>query len=416
MTPKDRLVWRLETDTDIRPIIVLLFLLDGEVTTPAVVEWHRSACAVVPRLAARVVTPRRPGAGPRWEPDPHFDPARHVLRVALPGKGTRAELLSLVEELVQTPFVPGRPLWQCYLVDGVEGGRTGYVLKISHTIADGLRLRELFLHQSAQARMLGGVKPGGRGNGAGGRGRRTAEALRFCGQVARDMADPPGRPRGTGDGVARRFHTVDLPMARLREIARGADGSVQDVLVAGLTEGCRRYYQHRGVHRPVLTVFSPYGRAPLTRDDPSPMGNHWFIIRFPVPLCPGDPAARVRAARAAVREVYHRGAPDWMGAVARVSPAVPGRWLQTTFRRFSASHDFIISNIPGPRRAIQVAGATVTEIYGIAPTLGAALTATTVSYGGTCHVVLSIDPFVVPDPAVFADCLRGGLEEVTAGG
>ena len=430
MSAKDRLVWRLETDTNVRPVIVLVLILDGAPDQHSLLEWHREAARRLPRMAARVVRRGHPLGTPCWEPDPSFDPARHIRRLSTSGKGTRADLLQLVEGLAQTPFIPGRPLWECYLVDALEDGRTAYVLKISHAIADGLRLRDLFLQQST-AQAMSAPETGLRGgaasesataartgppDGAGSRTSRVREGARFISLVARDMRDLPPWPAGTGDGVARRYLTLDLPMAGLRAAAGAGDGTVQDALVAGLTDGIHRYYTHGELDRPRMRVFSPYGKAPRARHDPSPMGNHWFIVRFEVPAPAQDTAAGVRAARSAVRRVYHRDSLDWMGGVAWVAPFMPARLLQGSFRRFLASHDFIISNIPGPRSPLRVAGVTAEQVYGIAPTLGAAFTATTVSYVHTCHVTLNIDPAVVDDVELLGDCLRHGLEKVACRG
>ncbi|MEU4796683.1 wax ester/triacylglycerol synthase domain-containing protein [Streptomyces sp. NPDC023327] len=417
-------------DTDVRPVIVLLFVLDGEPDQHSLLEWHKEAARRLPRMAARVVQRGGPLGTLRWEPDPSFDPARHIRRLSTSGKGTHAELLQLVEGLAQTPFIPGRPLWECYLIDALEGGRSAYVLKISHAIADGLRLRDLFLRQSAdqavppeQTGPLDGPPGGSATTGstapktrAASRMRRARDAVRFALLVAQDMRDLPPWPVGTGDGVARRYLTLDLPMEGVRAAARAGDGTVQDALVAGLAEGIHRYYTHSDLGRSRVRVFSPYGRAPLTRHNPSPVGNHWFIVRFDVPAPAPDLAARVRAARSAVRRVYRRDALDWMGGVARMAPFLPAPLLQVSFRRFTASHDFIISNIPGSRSTLRIAGVSAEQVYGIAPSLGAAFTATTVSYRDACHVTINIDPAVVGDVELLGDCLRHGLEKVACRG
>ena len=192
--------------------------------------------------------------------------------------------------------------------------------------------------------------------------RRSAEASRFGARVLHDVADLPPAPPGAGDGLERRFITADLPLDALASAARAAGGTVQDTLVAGLVEGCRRYNAHWDVDRPFMRVFSPYGKAPLTRHTASVAGNHWFIIRFEVPAGPAQPSDRIRSRTRHHAAGVHRDALDWMGAVARIAPAVPGPLLQVAFRRFAASHDFIISNIPGPRQTIRIADVPVRRL------------------------------------------------------
>ncbi|WP_223779363.1 wax ester/triacylglycerol synthase family O-acyltransferase [Streptomyces sp. 135] len=257
LSAKDSLMWRLETHTDVWPVVLLLLILDGEVDDEALCGWHRQAAEHLPRMAARVTSPRRPGARPRWEAVPSFDPARHLRRVRAPGKAARAEVLHLAERFGETPFVSARPPWECLVVDGLDHGRSAYILKISHAIADGLRLRELFLRQAAAAPMMyasGPREDTGHGTGTGPRGlpataRRVAQAMRFGNRLWHDVRDLPRAPKGSGDGVERRYFAVDLPMTALRELSRTAGGTVQDALVAGLVEGCRRYNARQDVER-----------------------------------------------------------------------------------------------------------------------------------------------------------------------
>ncbi|MFH8508343.1 wax ester/triacylglycerol synthase domain-containing protein [Streptomyces flaveolus] len=422
LSAKDRLVWQLETRTDVQPHLLMLFFLKEEVDEEALRAWHRKAVDHIPTMAAKTVCSRRPGARPRWEVVPSFDPALHIHRVRAPGEATETEVLALAESFSSTPFIPARPPWEGLVIDGLDRGRSAYVLKMSHTVADGLRLREMFLRQSAAAPMLPSV---GHTTASGGRlaargapqglvaaARRTRQAVLFGKNVIQDLRDPPSTPKGTGDGVERRYFTATLSMAALRARARAGGGTVQDALVAGLVEGCQRYNAHYGAERLRMRVFSPYGRAPARPHDTSPVGNHWFIIRFDVPSGPSDCADRIAASRAAINAVYNRNALDWMQGIARVAPFLPPSLLQYSFRLFTSSHDFIISNIPGPRATIRLAGAEVDHVYGIAPTLGAGVTVTTVSYRDTCHVMLNIDPVMVHDVGLFKDCLRAGLVDM----
>jgi WS/DGAT/MGAT family acyltransferase len=421
MSPKDLLMWRLEKDPQVQPIMVLLMVLDGRVDLPALHAWHRHAAQAVPRLAARVVSARNPFASPRWVPDPLFDPSRHIRRVSLEGKGTTADLLELAELLTPVPFVPRRPPWEAYLIDGLEEGRTAYLLKISHAIVDGTRLREMFLRQPfAEAAGPVAVVPSGRAeaNGTGrsrvprgsSRLRRGTTALRFGAEITRQLADPPRRPEAAGDGVSRRYMSLSVPIPLLRAAGRSGGGGDQEALVAAMAEGCHRYYRHWGIDRPVLRTLAPYARAPLTRQDPSPVGNHWFLVRMDLPAEAGW-AERVQAAQRGAMRAYHRNAPDWMGAAAQAIRVAPGDWFPKAFGRFCGSCDFITTTVPGPKRAAALAGVPVREVHGIGPTLGGAVTATTVSYAGKYNITLSVDPAVVPDPEQLARCITESVAE-----
>jgi diacylglycerol O-acyltransferase / wax synthase len=74
---------------------------------------------------------------PVWVADPDFSPDDHICRVALPSPGGKAELCDFLSELLGKPLDPGRPLWEFWLVEGLEDGRTAVVLKLHHALADG---------------------------------------------------------------------------------------------------------------------------------------------------------------------------------------------------------------------------------------------------------------------------------------
>ncbi|MFK8848429.1 wax ester/triacylglycerol synthase domain-containing protein [Streptomyces sp. Ac-502] len=95
--------------------------------------------------------PRTPTAfrRPRWAPDPDFRLEHHLHHITVGGKGTRRDVLDTAATLAETPFCQNRSPWNGYLIDGLDDGRSAYMLKISHSIADGVRLREMFLRQAA---------------------------------------------------------------------------------------------------------------------------------------------------------------------------------------------------------------------------------------------------------------------------
>lgn len=98
-----------------------------------------------PRFRQRLVEPAL-GLGPAvWVDDPAFDVAHHVRVAALPRPGDRAGLRDLVARLVEQPLDPARPLWEIWVVEGVEGDRVAVIPKVSHVMADGMALLDVVL-------------------------------------------------------------------------------------------------------------------------------------------------------------------------------------------------------------------------------------------------------------------------------
>ncbi|WP_223779268.1 wax ester/triacylglycerol synthase domain-containing protein [Streptomyces sp. 135] len=416
MSPKDQLMWRLEKDPRVYPVIVLLVLLDGPVDLPALYAWHRQAARLVPRMAAKVITPRNPFAAPYWVPDELSAPERHIRQHTLDGKGTEDDLFQLIESVAPLPFVPHRPPWDAYLIDGLQGGRTAYLLKISHTIVDGMRLRDMFLRHplsdmtsrttasAAATTPVTGLAQVRRTRRSSRLGRWGTRCL-LAAEIIRQVADSPRLPRGHGDGVGRRYWGMEVSVTALRAAAGAGGGNEQDALVAAIADGCHRYHQHIGVDRPRLYTLAPYARAPLTRQNPDPVGNHWFVIRMGLPAA-GSWTDRVRAARNGAIRAYNPNSWDWFGAGAQAIRPIPGSWFPVVFHRFCATFDFLTTSIPGPKRTAVLAGVAVSKVYGVAPTMGCGVTVAMVTHAGRCHLTLTIDPSVIRDPDQMARCIR----------
>ena len=109
---------------------------------------------MVPRLRQRVLWPRVGQGLPLWVDDPGFDLANHVRTVQVPAPGGQRELLGLCDELCLRLLDRTRPLWELWLVPGLAKGRVGLVLKLHHSLADGLaavQLAGLLLDDTANA-------------------------------------------------------------------------------------------------------------------------------------------------------------------------------------------------------------------------------------------------------------------------
>src|SRR5450759_3584004 len=82
---------------------------------------------------------------PTWEWDPDFDIRRHVKRATVPAPGTDQQLFDLAEELFAPMLERDKPLWEMYVVDGIEGGRSALVSKVHHCLVDGVSGIDLFM-------------------------------------------------------------------------------------------------------------------------------------------------------------------------------------------------------------------------------------------------------------------------------
>ena len=134
----DYLLHRGEAYPATRSAFLNLEILDGPADWGRLREAMDRASRVVIRMRQKVVIPPLPATPPRWVVDPDFDLDYHLRRVALPAPGTLRQLLDLAEVTLQSPLDTSRALWEAVYVEGLEGGRSALLTKLSHAITDGL--------------------------------------------------------------------------------------------------------------------------------------------------------------------------------------------------------------------------------------------------------------------------------------
>jgi diacylglycerol O-acyltransferase / wax synthase len=127
---------------------------EGRLRLDALRQELAGRLQLVPRLRQRVLCPRVGQGLPLSVDDPGFDLANHVRTVQVPAPGGQRELLGLCDELCLRLLDRARPLWELWLVTGLAEGRVGLVLKLHHSLADGLaavQLAGLLLDGTANA-------------------------------------------------------------------------------------------------------------------------------------------------------------------------------------------------------------------------------------------------------------------------
>ena len=95
--------------------------------------------ALLPRYRQRLSQQRTGGLRwPEWVDHPDFDPAAHVRHAALPAPGGETELLDWAADYWSRRLERDRPLWDAYLLEGLEGGRWAIATKTHHCLVDGV--------------------------------------------------------------------------------------------------------------------------------------------------------------------------------------------------------------------------------------------------------------------------------------
>ena len=442
MRETDSFSWTMERDPLLRMPIVAVARLVGTPDVDHLAGRLDRLTRAVPLFRQKVVESPLRLAPPAWVVDTDFDLTWHLRRFSAPPPGTFDTRLDLARRIGTGAFDPARPLWECTLVEGMEGEEFALVLKVHHTLTDGLGGMQLLLHlfdRDPAGTDLGDpppLPPPGRP------GVSLADALsydarqvvRLAGTAAATLPQAVRHPRSTlsglvatsrsiaevlapahrllspvmtGRGLRHRYATVDVPLSRLKQAGRAAGGTVNDAFLGAVTGGLRRYHELHG--RPVEALRGILPISVRESGDPEE-GNRIALIRYLAPIGIADPVARIRANQE--RSAHWQTAPALphlegiYGAVNRL----PAGYLQGLAKHV----DFVASDVPGFPFPVFCAGARMLSLHPFSPTGGSAVNVTLLSYRDTCHVGVNMDALAVPDGNEFLSCLRAGFDEVLA--
>ncbi|HYA68793.1 MAG TPA: wax ester/triacylglycerol synthase domain-containing protein [Acidimicrobiales bacterium] len=452
MRASDAFSWYMERDPVLRSTIVAVAWLDSGPDWDALQQRMARAVDLVPSLRARPLVPPMRLSTPRWTLDPDFDLSWHLRRVAAPAPANPETVVDMARKAATTAFDPAHPLWEFTLVEGLDDDRTALVMKIHHSLTDGvggMQLAMVLFDLSASASLAettfapGATPEYPEGDGS---GRRTLAitALAHSGRIVVDTARRqaigalPTFGRATrhpsttaGDvlgilgstarmvapvrstlspvmvrrGLGRHLAMIRVGLDDLHGAATAAGGTLNDAFVAALTGGLRLYHELHASHVDELRMTLPISTRKA--DDPI-AGDRITLLRFAVPVGVADPADRIRATGARCRAARAECAIPYTNTIAGFLNLLPASTVGSMLKCV----DFLASNVPGMPYAVYLAGARMSGYFAFSPTIGAALNATLISYNGECCVGVNIDTDAVSDPESLLGCLHLGFDEV----
>ncbi len=429
---------RMEHPTNLM-VITGVLTFDGSLDFRRLKELLEDRLLVHDRFRQRVAEPPFPGARPAWVEDDHFALRSHLHRVGLPAPGDRKELQELVSDLMSTPLDRSRPLWQMHLVDGYRGG-TALVVRIHHAVADGIALVRLLFSLTDEEPDIPsvGVRPAGPGAPAAARG-----AAGLVGQGMEALLNPArlvelARRGVTGVDVVRRllalppdprtvFHgplgvpkraawSEPLPLEEIKAAGKRHGATINDTMLAAVSGALRGYLVARG--EPVdgisLRAVVPVNLRPV--DGPLEMGNRFGLVFLDLPVGVPGPMARLAEVHRRMGEL--KASPQ-AGVVFGVlgGMGLAGREIERIgVSIFASKATMVLTNVPGPRKRIYLAGAPVRSILFWVPQSGRlALGISIFSYAGTIRVGIAVDAGLVPDPETIVAYLHREVERLLEG-
>lgn len=367
---------------------------DGSIDAASLRAGFAERLPRAPRLSQRVT---RAGRTLAWE-DVRVDLERQV-RVLDPVDGFDG-LESLCAGLMVTPMATDRPLWELLLVPGVAPGRVGIVLRIHHAMADGIaavQLVEALLAAEVDADATrsrsrrGPEAPSARPSlgtrlrtftsGVG----RTATMLRRS-MGATPLLGPIGRDRGVA--------FVDAPTAALSEGARTQGATLNDALLAAVAGAVEAALRERGTAVPPALPVS----VPVALGERGRSGNAVGVMLVRLPTGEADAARRLRR----IAELTRAGKDDARKrGTFELTRTRSGARLFARLARHQRMIAAFVTNVPGPRHPLVIAGAPLERVWPVTPIQGnVRLGIAALSYAGRLHVTVHCDADALSAAAV----------------
>lgn len=366
--------------------------------------------------------------GPHWE-DVEVDLDLHFHHVALPAPGDRRALEAFVSDRVAMPLDRSRPLWDVYLVDGFGEG-AAVLTRMHHCIADGIALARVMLTLTD-----GGPSLDGAGFAASSNGSPLRVVANAVGTLAHEAIEVVRHPRhavGTAIEDAQALAKLTLPgfdptspikgrqgaahrvawsdpidLRRVKHAARSLDATVNDVLVSAVTGAVAERLRSEEAAPDEVHALVPFNLRPLDRPLPRELGNRFGLVLLGLPVGIEDPLERTLEVKRRMDAIKHghEGAISYgiLELMGLTPPAVEGRLIDY----FSAKGSMVLTNVPGPRRRLSVAGTPLAGVLVWAPCSGSiGMSVSIFSYAGKVTVGFFTDAGLVPDPGALADATR----------
>jgi diacylglycerol O-acyltransferase len=416
------------------------------------VQLIEDRISLVPRYRQKIRWVPGHLANPVWVDDADFDVTFHVRRSALPRPGSDSQLRELVSRLMSRRLDRNRPLWEMYLVEGLEGGRIAVITKTHHAMVDGISavdIGQVILDVTPTPRdvpddlwmpapvphMIGlvadavtelvrrptavvdtvrmGVLDARTTAG------KLVGAVGGLAAAARIAARPaPSTPMNVTIGEQRRFGVARTDLDDYKRVRKAHGGTVNDVVLATVAGALRGWLLSRG--EAVTASTSMRALVPVsvrTEDERGTVGNR--VSSYLVDLPVGEPDPVIRLSQVSYAMKGHKESGQSVGADALVAL---GGFAPPTLHSLGARaangftrrlFNLVVTNVPGPQFPLYAAGAQLLEMFPVVPLArGQGLSIGLTSYNGQVFYGLNADRDALPDVDVIGSLIEESLAEL----
>ncbi|MBT8047012.1 MAG: wax ester/triacylglycerol synthase family O-acyltransferase [Xanthomonadales bacterium] len=384
---------------------------------------------------------------PSWIEDPGFDIEDHVRFAALPAPGTTDQMLKMVSRIHSKQLDRSKPLWECYLIEGIKGRRVAIYFKVHHALLDGVATMEHLVGslsaspeaQSSRAfwqpvlkRKAPVIETGllGRlGKVSAGLvdqirtvpelsatlAREGLKVLNLAESSAKAPFMAPKTPLGRAITADRKLGVASFLLPRIKKLGRNSGATVNDIVLA-MSAGALRDYLTENQSLPArpLTAWVPVS---LRSAEENETGNRVTVMMCSLGTDIRDSGERLEVIKSSVSAAKKELSGHSARASDNYTQLLSGLVVLTqtlgVADRLPPAANLVISNVPGPREPRYINGAMLVEQYPLSMLIdGQALNITVTSHDDRLDFGLLSCPNALPDPQRLADGLETELKRL----
>jgi WS/DGAT/MGAT family acyltransferase len=404
---------------------------------------------LVPRYRQKLAFVPLGQGRPQWADDPHFNMHYHVRKTALPAPGSEEQLRALAGRVLAQQLDRDKPLWEIWLVEGVEGGRFALVCKTHHALVDGISgvdIVTVLFDLTPEGRELEEPETPWLPAPAPSRTQLLSEALleraTVPGELARSVRAVFRTPRQIASGVRdslvgvgamawagvnpappspyncrigphRRFTWVRTNLDDVKAIKNSLGGTVNDVVLATVSGALGRHLHRRGETLSGRELKAMVPVSVRAEEDRGALGNQVAAMMAPLPVWCADPARRLEIVSEAMGGLKDSGQAVGAQVLTQLSGFAPPTIMAQASRLMARQRMFnlVVTNVPGPQMPLYLMGHELRDLFPMVPLArNQALGVAIMSYHGKMNFGLVGDYDAMHD----LDDLAGDFQESLA--
>lgn len=422
-----------DADRNVSLAIGVLSVLDGPPPSDrTILAGVYNRLVALPRFTEVISRQPLDISAPQWIRDPDFSISRHIRRTAVPPPGDDTALFGVVAEIMERRLARDRPLWECWVIEGLPSDQWAILMKIHHCIADGIAAAQLLAQlsdegtgdsfasdiraaqESVAQKNIGfefTLNPVRLIRSAIGTtaslGSEIARAAEGAVQIAAGLVESQSLPFCGPVSDLRRYASTQVPLSDVARICHAYDVTINDVALAAITDSFRAAMIRRGERPGPRSLRTLVPVSTRSNEAVEQVDNRVSLMLPCLPVDLRDPVKQLltvhRRLETAKRTGQRQAGSLVVSAVNHLPFGITSLVLRALVRMPQQSVVTLATNVPGPRKHLELLGHRVVRVVPIPPiALGLRTGIAILSYADDLVFGITADFDAIPDVEVLA--------------